>query len=241
VLIYEHLDESLVLMKRRLCWQLDDILYLKFHHTSENNWNNNNTSKELRKNLRKWNQADVELYEFFNASLWTEIGYEGKEFWSDLQEFKDVQKNIEIDCLRKNNKNKRKFFLHEIIKENGDRSERKANIFLKLFNIRIDLSSGGSENKIKRPKRNRFRRLLNKGRLLTDEDEIRNDFYSSGESPEKEETGINNNEVKLNSQVSKWNEHFCKKLLQNEQDYLSYFRKKHAYAKSLLKLHSISN
>lgn len=32
VLIYEYLDELLVLMKWKLCWELDDVLYLKFYY-----------------------------------------------------------------------------------------------------------------------------------------------------------------------------------------------------------------
>lgn len=32
VLIYELLDELLVLLKRRLCWDFDDVLYFKFYY-----------------------------------------------------------------------------------------------------------------------------------------------------------------------------------------------------------------
>ena len=201
-------------------------------------------SIELRKNIRKWNQADVKLYEFFNASLWTEISYEGEEFWRELEEFREAQKGIEMDCLREN-KDKSKYFLHDNVKGESSRGERKADIFRKLFNIHIDFGSGKGENKMVRRKRTKIRELLHKGRLLTDEDEIQKDFFGSGESSEKEEKAevevFNNNETKLNSQVSKWNEHFCKKLLQDEQDYLGYFRKKHAYARSLLKHQNVSN
>lgn len=36
VLIYEYLDESLVLLQRMLCWQLEDIIYLKSDIASNN-------------------------------------------------------------------------------------------------------------------------------------------------------------------------------------------------------------
>jgi len=100
VLIYEFLDESLLLMKRRLCWQLDDILYLKFHYTNHDQWNRKEVPDELRERIQKWNQADVYLYEFFNKTLWKEIEYEGEHFWKELDEFKRSQRAMETNCMR---------------------------------------------------------------------------------------------------------------------------------------------
>lgn len=101
VLIYEYLDESLVLMKRRLCWQLDDILYLKFQYTDQNQKNRNNFTGELIEKIKIWNQADIYLYDFFNRTLWKEIEYEGDHFWNEVKEFKLSQKRMENTCVRK--------------------------------------------------------------------------------------------------------------------------------------------
>lgn len=115
VLIYEHLDESLVLMKRRLCWQLDDILYLKFHYTNHDQWNRNEVSDLLAQKIRKWNEADVFLYDFFNKTLWKEINYEGESFWKELKEFKANQQAIENDCVQSESvKFDEKFSLSEL-------------------------------------------------------------------------------------------------------------------------------
>lgn len=35
VLIMEYFDESLVLLKRELCWDLDDVVYFKLNQRSE--------------------------------------------------------------------------------------------------------------------------------------------------------------------------------------------------------------
>lgn len=32
VFIYEYLDELLVMLKRKLCWELDDVVYFKFYY-----------------------------------------------------------------------------------------------------------------------------------------------------------------------------------------------------------------
>lgn len=105
VLIYEHLDESLVLMKRKFCWQLDDILHLKFHYTQHNILNRQETSEELIEMIRQWNEADQSLYTFFNKTLWDEIKYEGDSFWEELKEFRKSLELIDIDCLGKNHEN----------------------------------------------------------------------------------------------------------------------------------------
>lgn len=102
VIVYEYLDESLVLLKRRLCWQLDDILYLKLHHTSQNTWNRPYIQPDLADMIRQWNAADTMLYEFFNKTLWEEIKFEGKEFWEEVSEFKRMQYMMENDCVKDN-------------------------------------------------------------------------------------------------------------------------------------------
>ena len=100
VLIYEYLDESLVLLKRRLCWELDDMLYLKFYYqlhgesTQPSTINNNVTEQ-----IHRWNKADAMLYRYFNETLWNEIKSEGKDFIQDLRDFRIKHEEMERDCL----------------------------------------------------------------------------------------------------------------------------------------------
>lgn len=103
VLIYEYLDESLVLMRRRFCLQTDDVLYLKFHHASQNVDNRVSFSPDLEEKILSWNSADVELYSFFNETLWKEISYEGESFWTELLEFRMKLKETERDCIGERN------------------------------------------------------------------------------------------------------------------------------------------
>ena len=114
VLIYEYLDESLLLMKRKLCWQLDDIIYLKFHHENHNIWNRKTISPGLADRIRQWNQADTSLYEFFNKTLWDEIKYEGESFWKELKEFRDKLNEMESDCVNTDSPEDDRFILDEI-------------------------------------------------------------------------------------------------------------------------------
>ncbi|XP_070563520.1 galactosylceramide sulfotransferase-like isoform X2 [Ptychodera flava] len=76
VIITEYFDESLVLLKRLMCWKMEDILYIarrvsKKHSTLD---------PDLRQKIHQWNKADVKIYEIFNASLWRKIQQYGPDF-----------------------------------------------------------------------------------------------------------------------------------------------------------------
>lgn len=95
VVIYEHLDESLVLMKRKLCWELDDVLYLK-KALIEIESSRMYTYHELQ-SLQKWSKADFSLYNYFNSTLWKKISYE-ENFHEELKHFRRKQKEMEEEC-----------------------------------------------------------------------------------------------------------------------------------------------
>lgn len=99
VLIYEYLDESLVLMKRKLCWELDDVLYLKFHYQLHGEKTVHNINSNITGQIYRWNKADAMLYQYFNKTLWNEIRLEGKGFVEELREFRTKHDEIERDCL----------------------------------------------------------------------------------------------------------------------------------------------
>ena len=71
VLIMERIDESLVLLKRRLCWSRKDILYLplrvveykgKAKETEQD-------QEELIAKHRKWSNIDYDMYDHFDGRL----------------------------------------------------------------------------------------------------------------------------------------------------------------------------
>ena len=97
VLIYEYLDESLVLLKRKLCWETDDVIYLSSLLLPRNTARNFTISREAKDAIEKWNKADFMLYDFFNATLWEDIRNE-QNFSIELANFKARRKEIEIHC-----------------------------------------------------------------------------------------------------------------------------------------------
>ena len=68
VMIMDYFDESLVLMKRLLCWQMEDILYLKLNERQDKEKDTILTD-DVRENVKRLKKADVLLFEYFHKSF----------------------------------------------------------------------------------------------------------------------------------------------------------------------------
>ena len=99
VLLNEYFDESLVLLKRRFCWEIEDILYFKLNERTDEE--KGTLTSDARQKIRKWNWGDVLLYDVFNQTLWEMIAQEGPEFYNDLALFRKEMKAIKKACLKR--------------------------------------------------------------------------------------------------------------------------------------------
>lgn len=98
VMIMDYFDESLVLMKRLLCWEIDDILYVKLNQRLDKE-RANNLSKTVQENIKRWNKADVLLFDYFNRTFWRKVKMEGPSFYEDLAAFRRRKEEIKRLCL----------------------------------------------------------------------------------------------------------------------------------------------
>jgi len=98
VMIMEYFDESLVMMKRILCWEMDDILYVKLNER-QNKEKATSLSAEVKENIRRWNKADVLLFNYFNETFWRKVTLEGPGFFEDLSAFRRRKQEIKQLCL----------------------------------------------------------------------------------------------------------------------------------------------
>ncbi|XP_061105344.1 galactose-3-O-sulfotransferase 3-like [Conger conger] len=69
VMISEYFDESLVLLRHLLAWDLEDMLYVKLNMRASRT----KLSSGLPAQVRAWNALDARLYDHFNASLWRQL------------------------------------------------------------------------------------------------------------------------------------------------------------------------
>ncbi|XP_030018516.1 galactose-3-O-sulfotransferase 3 [Sphaeramia orbicularis] len=71
VMIAEYFDESLVLLRHLLSWDLDDILYFKLNMRTPSS--KRSLTPGLPAKIRAWNSLDAALYDHFNTSLWQQL------------------------------------------------------------------------------------------------------------------------------------------------------------------------
>ncbi|XP_078681761.1 galactose-3-O-sulfotransferase 2-like [Branchiostoma floridae x Branchiostoma belcheri] len=74
VLLLEHLDESLVLLRRLMRWGIQDVLYdIIPKNVRKYTYKSYTPTAEELANLRRWKAVDYRLYDMFNRSLWRKI------------------------------------------------------------------------------------------------------------------------------------------------------------------------
>ncbi|XP_070557765.1 galactosylceramide sulfotransferase-like isoform X2 [Ptychodera flava] len=98
VIVNEYYDESLILLKRLLCWKMEDILYLARRVSDKHE----TLTSDSRAKIYRWNSADVRLYERFNRTLWRKIHDYGDGFEKELNLFRALKKSVTEDCERFN-------------------------------------------------------------------------------------------------------------------------------------------
>ncbi|KAJ7352870.1 hypothetical protein OS493_033133 [Desmophyllum pertusum] len=94
VMITDYFDESLILLKRLLCWEFEDIVYIKLRVTSKRL----ELEEEVKKNILTWNHADGILFDHFNKTFWRNILQAGSTFYEDLKAFRRINQEYKASC-----------------------------------------------------------------------------------------------------------------------------------------------
>ena len=97
VMIMEYFDESMVLMKRLLCWEFEDFFHIQSNARVDQE--RAEMSDNLKENIKRWNKADTLLYEHFNRTFWRQIKLEGEGFYDDLKTFQRMNKEMNRRCF----------------------------------------------------------------------------------------------------------------------------------------------
>ena len=98
VMITDYFDESVVLLKRLLSWELDDILYFKSNERQDQEKAVGLTD-QVKDKIRRWNAADDLMFRYFNQTFWRKIKKEGKGFYDDLEAFRRKREQVSSSCL----------------------------------------------------------------------------------------------------------------------------------------------
>jgi len=98
VLITDFFDESLIMLKHKLCWDWQDIVYIKFKMRIEEA--KTEVNEELGEKILKWNRADMKLYDHFNKTFWAEVDKYGRQrMEDDLKVFQEKRDEAEDLCI----------------------------------------------------------------------------------------------------------------------------------------------
>lgn len=98
VLIAEYFEESLILLKDKLCWSMEDILYFKLNARKGSSVSR--LTPELRAKALQWNGADWRLYQHFNASFWDRVEAYGRERMSrEVTELRRRNSEMKAVCI----------------------------------------------------------------------------------------------------------------------------------------------
>jgi hypothetical protein len=102
VSILEEMSASLVLLKRKLCWNIKDILHGNLH-VSKNKWHPEKDSEmtHLLELHKKWSTLDYVLYDHYLQKLHYEVSIQSQEeFSKELIEYHWLEDEFITFCLK---------------------------------------------------------------------------------------------------------------------------------------------
>lgn len=98
ILITEYFDESLVLLKRELCWSMEDVTYFVF---LKRRTKPASLPKDIQSLIMAFNRADLMLYNYFNNSFWRKIKQQDSRFFEEVAQLKELNKQMFEKCSDK--------------------------------------------------------------------------------------------------------------------------------------------
>ena len=98
MMITEYYDESLLLLKKLLCWDFDDILYVP--QGVRSGYNRGIITPDISHRIQEWNVGDVMLYDHFNRTFWQKVRDYGGNFETDLAHFRELKQNLLDLCFK---------------------------------------------------------------------------------------------------------------------------------------------
>ena len=96
VMIVDYFDESLVLLKRLMCWTWKDILHYN-SNVLRYPWKENVDPEHIRI-YKERSRVDYKLYNYFNQTFWRRVENEKHDFWGEVREYKKTASEMYDYC-----------------------------------------------------------------------------------------------------------------------------------------------
>lgn len=99
VLISEYFDMSLILLREKLCWSLQDIAYLSVN-ARRKSIVSALVNHTISTKIRDWNKIDTSIYNYFNNTLWRKAETYGlARLQNDLKELEMLKHELKSNCV----------------------------------------------------------------------------------------------------------------------------------------------
>ncbi|KAM4809617.1 galactosylceramide sulfotransferase [Rhinophrynus dorsalis] len=98
VMLLEYFDESLLLLRELMCWEIDDILYFKLNARKDSD--GSRLSPQMYHLAQEWNALDTQIYQHFNATFWRKVKEYGTErMQKDVTELRKRNEELKNECI----------------------------------------------------------------------------------------------------------------------------------------------
>lgn len=100
LLFSEYFDESMVLLKEALCWDLDSIV--SFPLNSREGSTRSALSESTAEKIKSWNRLDWAIYGHFNRTFWQRIDWSvGREHMQqEVRVLRERREQLAKTCLQ---------------------------------------------------------------------------------------------------------------------------------------------
>ena len=97
VMIMEHMEESLVLLKNELNWNLEDVVF-NVHNARKFKDKNTDDENRIRERILNWNKIDTAIYNSFKEKFWEKIKTSPPGFDEDVKKLKEWNQSLVNHC-----------------------------------------------------------------------------------------------------------------------------------------------
>ncbi|XP_078668653.1 galactose-3-O-sulfotransferase 2-like [Branchiostoma floridae x Branchiostoma belcheri] len=102
VMILEHLEESIVLLRRLMCWELKDVILRSGTSNSRNySFKHYQPTRTETETYRQYSAVDFMMFQRFNQSLWRKIRAQGDDFFGEVRHYRAVCAQVREFCRRR--------------------------------------------------------------------------------------------------------------------------------------------
>ncbi|XP_019633879.1 PREDICTED: galactosylceramide sulfotransferase-like [Branchiostoma belcheri] len=97
VMVSDYFEESVVLLKHALCWDIDDVTFFKVN--SRNEQSVRHVTTKMAGKIRHWNRADGMLFDHYNMTLWSKLPRLPVSWQNEVEQLKERNLQLKNACL----------------------------------------------------------------------------------------------------------------------------------------------